>query len=119
MVHVEQAALGRLEQDALARLARRRASSCVGVGDVRPDLLARRPRYSLHRRVGVELLGVRRQAAQQAVLALDDGPQPLAQMIGMEQLADADGDDAADLVLVARADAAAGGADGLLRRPPR
>ena len=42
-------------------------------------------------------------------------PQPFAQMIGIEQLADAHGGDAADLVLVAGADAAAGGADGLFR----
>ena len=35
-------------------------------------------------------------------------------MIGVQQLADAHGGDAADLVLVAGADAAAGGADGLL-----
>jgi hypothetical protein len=35
-------------------------------------------------------------------------------MFGMQQLADADAGDAADFVLVTRADAAAGGANGLL-----
>ena len=46
-------------------------------------------------------------------LRAHDGSEPLAQVIGIEQLAEADGELPADLVLVAGADAAAGGADGL------
>ena len=45
--------------------------------------------------------------------------QAFAEMVGVEQFADADAELAADLVLVAGADAAAGGADGLRRRPLR
>ncbi len=115
MIDVEQAALGRLEQDALAGL-QRLVQQARRVGDVRPHLLGV-AEVLVAQRVGVERAGVRRQAAQQAVLARHDGAQPLAQVLGIQQFADADAGDAADLVLVARADAAAGGADGLFRRP--
>ncbi len=51
----------------------------------------------------------------QPVLARHDLPEPLAQVVRVEQLADADAEPPADLVLVARPDAAAGGADLPLR----
>src|SRR5262249_42731373 len=47
------------------------------------------------------------------VLARNDSLEPLAQVIGMEQLAHADAGGAVDLVLVARSNAAAGRADRL------
>src|SRR5206468_11690194 len=61
--------------------------------------------------VGVELAGAGQKGAEHGVLARHDAAQPLPKMLGVEQLADANAARAADLVLVARADAAAGGAD--------
>ena len=85
-----------------------------GVGDERPHALGV-AEVLVAQRVGVERLS--RPTASPAnalhhpVLARHDGAQPLAQVVRVEQFADADAAAPADLVLVARADAAAGGAD--------
>ena len=114
MVHVEQAALRRLEQDLLRRL-----QSVVqqprGVADERAQplgvaavLVGNRVRLERLRRV----LAAGGQRVDEAVLVRHDVTKSLLQVLGVEQLADADGEAAADLVLVARPDAAAGRADG-------
>src|SRR5262249_43787130 len=112
VVHIEQAALGRLEQDA-PTVAEGLVQEAGGVGDVRAPLggVAEVLGAPL---VGVEGARVGRAGAQQAVLALHDLPQAVEQVVGVQQLLDADGVGAAGLVLVTGADAAAGGADAAL-----
>ena len=94
-------------------LAERLVQQARGVRDVRPQLLGVAQVFVADG-VGVERPGRRRQRLQAGgSCARTISAQPFAQMIGVQQLADADAADPADLVLVARADAAAGGADGL------
>src|SRR5207253_7036020 len=63
--------------------------------------------------IGGERLRLRGESLQNPILTVDDGTQAFAQMFRMEQLPDAHATHAADLVLIARADTATGGADGL------
>ena len=81
MIDVEQAALGGLEEDRLPVVPG--AVQEVGrVRDVGPQALAQGQVF-VAEAVGVERLRLGREGAQQAVLARDDRPQPLAQVAGV------------------------------------
>src|SRR5262249_52660792 len=126
VVYVEQAALGRLEEDSLSR-PEGVVQQANRVGDVRAyplgvfAVLAAEHIDVEGKRLGggrgrspegnVDHLCDGSQGAEQTVLARDDVADALAQVGGVEQFADADTTGPADLVHVTGTDATAGRAD--------
>src|SRR5690606_30999374 len=109
VVDVQQRALGAFEHHALALLAQLVADA-GDVGLHRLDVLAELQRFLVG---GLEVHRLHAQVlGQHEVVVVQRGLELLGQLLGIVQVGDADAA-ARHLVLVGRADAAAGGADGL------
>ena len=88
VIDVEQTPLGPFEKQAFA-LLHGLIQQAYGVLDVRPHLFGVAEVFSTQR-VGIELFRGCRGCRDYLILAGDDHAQPLAQVLGVQQFADAD-----------------------------
>ena len=112
MIDIEQASLRRLEDEPLVR-GQRVVQESAGVADERADAL-RVAVVFVRDGVRVERLargGAGGERGHQLVLERHHEPQAVAEVVRAQEFAHADGEPAADLVLVARPDPAAGSAE--------